>query len=68
MCICITESLCCTYESNATLLINYTPIKKIFFKEKNLKKKRMDICTCTTETLCCTPATITTLLINYSPI
>ena len=26
--ICITESLCCTPETNTTLLINYTPIKK----------------------------------------
>ena len=25
-CICITESLCCTPETNITLLINYTPI------------------------------------------
>ena len=25
-CICITESLCCTPETNTTLLINYTPI------------------------------------------
>ena len=25
-CICITKSLCCTPETNTTLLINYTPI------------------------------------------
>ena len=28
ICICITESLCCTAETNTTLLINYTSIKK----------------------------------------
>ena len=27
MCICITQSLCCTSKTNTTLLINYTPIK-----------------------------------------
>ena len=26
ICICITESLCCTPETNITLFINYTPI------------------------------------------
>ena len=35
ICICITESLCCTPETNTTLLINYTPIEN-----KKLKKKR----------------------------
>ena len=25
-CVCVTESLCCTPETNTTLLINYTPI------------------------------------------
>ena len=28
-CICITESLCCTAETNMTLLINYTPPKHL---------------------------------------
>ena len=28
LCICITESLCCTPETNTIWLINYTPIKK----------------------------------------
>ena len=27
MCICITQSLCCTSKTNTTVLINYTPIK-----------------------------------------
>ena len=30
ICICITDSLCCTAETNTTFKINYTPI--IFFK------------------------------------
>ena len=34
MCICITDSLCCTPETNTTLQINYTPIK-FFFKKVN---------------------------------
>ena len=34
-CICITESLCCTPETNTTLLIDYTSIEN-----KNLKKER----------------------------
>ena len=25
ICVCITESLCCTFETNTTLLTNYTP-------------------------------------------
>ena len=29
MCVCITESLCCTPETKTTLLINYTPKRKI---------------------------------------
>ena len=28
-CTCITESLCCTPETKTTLLINYTPKRKI---------------------------------------
>ena len=32
--ICITESLCCTAESNITLQINYTSIILIFLKKK----------------------------------
>ena len=32
MCMCMTDSLCCTPETNTTLLVNYTPIK--------LKKKK----------------------------
>ena len=28
--VCITESLCCTLETNTTLLINYTPTLKAF--------------------------------------
>ena len=32
-CICITESLCCTPETNTTLLINYVPIWNIMFKK-----------------------------------
>ena len=28
ICICITDSLCCTPETNTTLKINYTPIKR----------------------------------------
>ena len=36
ICICITESLCCTPETNTTLLIDYTPIyNKKFFKRLN---------------------------------
>ena len=35
MSICITESLCCTAETNTTLEINYTPIK-IFTKRNRL--------------------------------
>ena len=31
ICICITDSLCCTPETNRILQINYTPIKKVFF-------------------------------------
>ena len=31
--ICITESLCCTPETNPTLLLNYTPIKNKSFKD-----------------------------------
>ena len=26
-CICITESLCCTLETNTTLFINFTPVQ-----------------------------------------
>ena len=28
ICICITDSLCCTLETNTTLQVNYTPIIK----------------------------------------
>ena len=35
ICICITESLCCTPEIDTTLYINYTPIKNVL---KNAKK------------------------------
>jgi len=33
ICECITDTLCCTPETNTTLLINYTP-KKLFFKKE----------------------------------
>ena len=35
ICICITESLCCTPEMNTTLEINCTPIKVKLKKRKN---------------------------------
>ena len=35
ICICVTDSLCCTAETNTTLYINYTPIK-IKKKKKKL--------------------------------
>ena len=35
ICICIADSLCCTAETNTTLLSNYTPIKK---KESGISK------------------------------
>ena len=35
ICICITESFCCTAEANTTLWINYMPIK-IWKEEKNV--------------------------------
>ena len=34
MCICITESLCCTPKTNKTLLINYNPIQNKNFLNK----------------------------------
>ena len=37
VCLCITESYCCTPEINTTLLINYTPIH--IFNEKKIKLK-----------------------------
>ena len=38
ICTCITDSLCCTPETNNILLINYTPIN--FFKKiKKIKNK-----------------------------
>ena len=37
VCICITESFCCTPETNTTLEINYTPTT---FKKKKRKKRR----------------------------
>ena len=33
-CLCITESLCCTPETNTTSLINCAPIKINFFKKR----------------------------------
>ena len=39
VCLCITESYCCTPEINTTLLINYTPIH-IFNEKKNKTKDR----------------------------
>ena len=32
ICVCITESLCCTPEMNTTLYTNYTPIKSKLMK------------------------------------
>ena len=37
ICTCITESFCCTPETNTTLFINYTPIKKKPRKENNFR-------------------------------
>ena len=34
VCICEIDSVCYTAESNTTLKINYTPIKKNFFKQR----------------------------------
>ena len=33
-CICVTKSLCCTPETNTTLLINYAPIENKILKNK----------------------------------
>ena len=35
-CVCMAESLCCSHETNTTLLISYTPIQN-----KKLKKKKL---------------------------
>ena len=34
VCVCMSESFCCTPESNATLQINYTSILKKWLKKK----------------------------------
>ena len=39
-CICITELLCCTPETNTTLLINYTRILNEKFKNKNKNRNK----------------------------
>ena len=31
ICVCITESVCCTSETNTALWINYTPVSNFFF-------------------------------------
>ena len=36
-----TESLCCTLETNTTLLINYTPKKKKLKKHTNCPEKHL---------------------------
>ena len=36
ICICTTDSLCSTPEPNSTLYINYTQIKKNFFKQRKV--------------------------------
>ena len=40
MCVCVyiymAESLCCTPETNTTLSINYTPIKKLEYPNGNM--------------------------------
>ena len=41
ICICITESFCCTLETNTTLLIKYNKIKKNFRCGKKTKKKNL---------------------------
>lgn len=35
ICTCVTESFCCTPETNTTIFVNYTPIKKKHQKKKN---------------------------------
>ena len=46
--VCITESLCCTPETNTTLLINYTPIENKNLQKTLLskKKKKTYVCVC----------------------
>ena len=41
ICICITDPLCCTPETNTTFYVNYMPIK---FLKKEKKKKTMLRC------------------------
>ena len=39
ICVCITDSLCCTSETNTALQINYTPIKINVKKQEFLQQK-----------------------------
>ena len=42
ICICITNSLCCTFEANTILSINYTPVKLEKKKKKEEEEETKD--------------------------